>query len=831
LVLSADDPRRAEIPRSHATRRAEWPIVVVLFASAVTAGTYSFDRFVARGGVPFFYQVTFAPAVSVACGLGYRNLTGILSLEEFLTLKRDRFDCADLPPHPQSFPLGSLERTSPYLELAVALVWKVSGVSWPAVRWLCAALFGLIVVLCYGIFRLWAGRLTAFAVSLLVLGSPLHHENLPHLRDFAKAPFLLATILAMGWLALRVRERRELFAAAAFGGAAVGIGLGFRPDVLLAVVPFIVTVLTLVARPIRLVNRIAALSVFLATTLVLGMPAWLGYSKGGNTGHVAILGLTTPFDASLGLSRPMYDVGHEYLDSYVFTVVRAEAARTDATAPINLAAAQYETACYRYIGHVMRLFPADMAIRAVAATLRVLALPQDDYGDPPFPLPGERFRTAYRVLVGAMLPSVRSAPIWLALAMIVAAFRGWRVALWVLLIVVWFAGGAALQFMERHYFYLEFLPLSMVGVVLAQVAAVAKWGVAHPQGFRDGSVVRTGIVAVRPAVLFVALLSAVIVAGIGAIRVVQRRALLTVLTGYRTLPGERLPVEHSDLGNGWHRLMVSSLRPDAARSGADSRAEYVSIVLARTSACDTPVFPITVQYNSAPSRDLSRTFSARTSAEAGYESRLMFPVFLSEPFEGFDLPTRSVGCIEGIYRLKTSPRRPPLFLNLAFVSGWERGTLFQVLREFESVGADDSFPRATQYVGLTPDVNPSLEQSQPFPTEERVAYVAPTAAFTEAGQLTVSGRAPFAHSYLLTTKPVRMRTTTHVIVEGLISVGGLTIGLLRNDRWAEVTDVVEVGPFRLIMRAPGDGDYALVLANNLGGRWVNRFTASIRLLP
>jgi hypothetical protein len=53
------------------------------------------------------------------------------------------------------------------------------------------------------------------------------------------------------------------------------------------------------------------------------------------------------------------------------------------------------------------------------------------------------------------------------------------------------------------------------------------------------------------------------------------------------------------------------------------------------------------------------------------------------------------------------------------------------------------------------------------------------------------------------------------VVVGELRRGGLTIGLLREDRWVGNVNVTSPGWFAAVIQVPEAGDYAAVLANNL----------------
>ena len=94
----------------------------------------------------------------------------------------------------------------------VSWTWSLRGrVAWSALTPVFAFLYGLTVVLAYAIFRQGMGRVLSFACALALAVSTLHLNNLPPLRDYGKAPFVLALVLMAIRLVLPpVTTRRTL---------------------------------------------------------------------------------------------------------------------------------------------------------------------------------------------------------------------------------------------------------------------------------------------------------------------------------------------------------------------------------------------------------------------------------------------------------------------------------------------------------------------------------------------------------------------------------------------------------------------------------------------
>ena len=166
-----------------------------MFLIGVGIGTGVLQMYRAGGGVPRFYQETFGPAVMMACGHGFTapGATAPKSVQAFLLLEQQVFNCADFPPDAVGEKVTS-NGTWYYLYGTTAAIWKVFGVSWRALDWLAAVFVGASLATLYGLFRLVAGRVASVMVALLLTLLPVNLIQVPELRDFSKVPFVLLSV-------------------------------------------------------------------------------------------------------------------------------------------------------------------------------------------------------------------------------------------------------------------------------------------------------------------------------------------------------------------------------------------------------------------------------------------------------------------------------------------------------------------------------------------------------------------------------------------------------------------------------------------------------------
>jgi len=209
-----------------------------------------------QGAMPrtaHFFQELFGPAVMFAAGHGWKNpdLDELPALHAFLHPPMpaahppaiDRFDVASLPAEVAVLPWDNFQLRQRYLIYAVGVTWRLFGVSWSALTPLYALMYGVSAALLYGIFRLGAARAIAAALTLLLVFSPIQLDNLVRLRDYSKAPFILAAILLLGYMLRHRLTPRRLAAIALLFGVVTGIGSGFRMDVVMCLPAFVVVLL------------------------------------------------------------------------------------------------------------------------------------------------------------------------------------------------------------------------------------------------------------------------------------------------------------------------------------------------------------------------------------------------------------------------------------------------------------------------------------------------------------------------------------------------------------------------------------------------------------
>jgi hypothetical protein len=544
-----------------------------------------------------------------------------------------------------------------YLEMTVGWAWRMLGISWKGMGPLFGLLFGIVIALAYGVFRLGMGRPIAVFCALALAISSTHLTNLPQLRDYAKAPFTLGLVLILGLLVTRPVTRSTVLLLAAAYGVVLGIGYGFRTD-FLANLPILVIVLFAfldggVTKNLAL--KAAASVAFLATFIVVSWPASSTvYQKGGCQWHVALLGLQSPFDEPLRIAPAPYDFGYAYSDGYIDWTVSGYAHRMrPASRRPAFCSHEYDVESGRYLRDIVTSFPADLMARAYGSVLQVADLPFLSWFSPakvwitPF----------YEARATFLRPKIGWGIYIVAAALVLAAAASFRLGLFLLFFLAYFGGYPALQFQTRHHFHLEFMTWWAFGFVVYQVVAAA-WRLRHTRPERKAIVD-----GVRRSTAFALTAAVLVVGALSAARWYQRTRALHLFTAYIAAPKTPLELPGGEL-------------PQVA---ASEWPQFLEVDLNERACGPRPA--VTFRYNVTPvDGDLSRTFTVNRPAPTAGLTRIFLPVF--SLFKRLEFSDDRPGCVVGAYRV--ADLRPfPLLLGLMLSPDWNTLPLHQRLEDWE----------------------------------------------------------------------------------------------------------------------------------------------------
>ncbi len=447
-------------------------ILILSLASISSVIAYSYvDLKLAQGETPFFYQISFGPAVMWACGQGFMYPAGFPELTQFLLQEKNHFNCSSIPLDLSLNP-DFHARAWFYLLGIFGFIWRVTGdISWSHSIIVMNILYVIFSVGIYGIFRVaLENKFFAAAISLVVISSSLPLSYLLSLRDFSKAPFMILAILFLLLILKNKYGKRSLALLGCGLGSVVGIGFGFRADIL--IISPIILFLLLFFLPRQscwrevLVTRFILLVTTASTFLIFSSPAiFSNINTGSCLFHVTLLGLTRPFNPYLSLSSAIYELGHQYNDMLIAAMVNARGTVSPDVKNVIYCSPLYDQISGQIYFDYVTTFPGDMLTRGYASATSILSNLYFPLWSPSENIVIEAISSFYNKL---MLGGTKFYFGFVTLAMVIfsIAMRSIRLSIAVFLLLVYLTFYPAIQAGERHSFHLQFIPLLLLAMQL-----------------------------------------------------------------------------------------------------------------------------------------------------------------------------------------------------------------------------------------------------------------------------------------------------------------------------------------------------------------------------
>jgi hypothetical protein len=645
------------------------------------------------GSTALYYQNLFGPGAMYASGRGYVNpdLAAAPKLLDFLDVTREinesrppdvpTFSPEDLPDEVPLLPFNAIQRRQLYLIRSVGIIWRIFGISWSSVAVLQGLLYGLTCAAAYGLFRVGMPRAMAVALTLLFMTSPIHLEYLPALRDYSKAPFIIGAAFLTCLVLRRSMTARTLALVAGSCGALLGIGTGFRVDVIVCLPIFMGCCLLFLPCDLKGTarKRLLAAALCAGMFLLFSFPVLVQLGDGGNKGHPALLGFMKPYSHRLGVGGVPYELGHRFLDIEPLTMVNARIlGESPGIVPVIYETPVYEVAASRHTWQFVSTFPADVLIRSYAATLRVLdelrAGPQHAV---PHGVESRFLRSVFTVRERAERLLLTRTRYVAALALLILAGRSLRLGFAGFGLLMWFAGYSAVQYGSRNAFHLQVIPLWVTGFVLSiAIDRAFHW---KRDGFPLPTRREARIVATRVAV-FTACAIALLVAPLAVAMAYQQQAVSGMLHAYLDAEVETLPLSVHETENGKTHVVLPILGDCEAGPGLPCFAAETLLLEFAPSGRDTKV---TLRYTAnAFETDLTRTEVIPASDGV---TRLFTPVYRGSwteylrhwtRFEHIEIPRNDLARLQSVSRV-TNPEAIPLVLHVLYTPGWELRPLYQ----------------------------------------------------------------------------------------------------------------------------------------------------------
>jgi hypothetical protein len=817
-----DDVIAAEEAKKPGTRLPGWAfdlaVTLVLFVLASLVGCRHISQ---SAGRPSFYQEYFAAAVAEGCGMGFTNLNAaaVPAFDEFLKTTRDSVSCADVARAPAS-PPSFFQIGHRYLMGAIALVWRVRGaVSWSGLAPLFGILFGATVAMGYAIGRIVFGRVLSSAIALALMFSAINLGLMPLLRDYAKAPFFLGTLALLGVMVKGSPKRLVPTALLSLAlGAVVGIGLGFRTDLLICVPACVFALVVFMPGPVRktLAMRLLAAALFTAAFSATGLPLLLRAMKGGGaTAHVSLLGMATTFNPALGVDGTYYEWVDRYNDTHVNALVNMYSQwKSNTTAPVVVQTPRYEALAREYFMTVARHFPADMFARACGAVVRVIDLPvtgmpNQFYLDPneqPLGITDPRMVALYERWHGFLARWLTGVPLLCTLATLtLLAARRLRYALFVTFVILYFGAYTVLQFSLRHTFHLEIIGIWMCAFIAHALFVVARDVRVRRQG---GGAVAFDYGRWQPALIYGLVLVLAPAAALVMLRMYQAGHVRELMREYLYAP--MTPLKYQvEPGSSSDRVL---LRLEGVGEGAgvpagEVRGDYLVVKLHENHPSSLLIFKDRAIASPAWNQTTMVGVSMPVGRTRNYPSSLshfFFPAYTGPEsvFRGVEIPQNTMPSLEGVYRIDRSSRLP-LLLFLSLRSDWESRPAWQRLigpdLRHRVVAFDDTDPRV---LNAAPD-----EELTPA----NLAAVGPLAS-RRGGDVVIHGIVDTRNGDFLHYETRTVWPGAAFVLEGRMAFGCADVMVQASGRYIATT-VKEPGPFRVVTQVPDGGNYSVVVAN------------------
>jgi hypothetical protein len=220
-----------------------------------------------------------------------------------------QISCANLAGLIELRGAGVFSRSNLYLALVVSWIWRAFGISYESLLLLIAPLHAAYASAHFALARLFFPRALAIVSGIIGVISPIAISMMFLAGDYVKGPFILwAAVLLV--IALRSTRAKAFLGWAALAGGIVGLGLGFRPDILIFIPIGVILLAFFSQRTFSLGYAATGVAAYTGAAVVMALPLLLQSAKNVTGYGVNLLaGTTDPFNRFLALSRRMDVLG------------------------------------------------------------------------------------------------------------------------------------------------------------------------------------------------------------------------------------------------------------------------------------------------------------------------------------------------------------------------------------------------------------------------------------------------------------------------------------------------------------------------------------------
>ena len=483
-------------------------------------------------------------SVALASGQGFRNIEAKPGspLEAFLYRQKTSLSRDEVPKPEGNIQADGFQKTHRYLFYLIGAVWWLFGISWRAVDIMLVVALSITSLALYGIFRLGMNRLFSLFGAFLFVSSPLMLTNLQVERDFLKAPFILGSILIMGYLAKNAVPKWHYIRLASALGLVMGIGLGFRQDLFICIFPATLA-LAVCRRDVpgwAIGQRCAAIAVMFATWFVAAFPILYVMHTGQSQSFHSMTG-GIGCDRNLPVSLGSYELIQTYLDGELCQTYSSFTTRAMGDRPsLEFFSPDAERRARLFMLEAARTYPADFIARAYAASMHILGGDLGPWMNPALPSAPAAAVQNVRKVLSANWSDYRV--FYVAAACLLLALAGWQTAWIAVLLVFFFCYTTSLQFQPRHVFHLCFLPLWLIGFTADKALLAAKSATLYilRRSWREN---RLSAAPLARSVVFSLCVLASILLPLYAARAYQQKKLGSILPKYQNAKLEPVATE------------------------------------------------------------------------------------------------------------------------------------------------------------------------------------------------------------------------------------------------------------------------------------------------
>jgi hypothetical protein len=562
-------------------------------------------------------------------------------------------------------------------------------------------------------------------------------------------------------------------------------------------------------------------------------------------------GLMSHMDELLGISRPVYDYGHMRRDELIWAYPYAQAIIQEPGRTFDFAdtAAEKGEVQRNFLRKIVVNFPADMLTRGYASLLQILELPFT-YLLHPLGIKTQVIVAVYSVRA-AILGIFSGTSIFLVvIALLIISAQSLRLAFFSFFLILFLGCYPALQFYGRHYFHLEFITWWVIGFTAqSMVSLLVRYAkrLKSKDNLVQFRLSNLRSISLGRILIFVISSMVIVLIPLSGLRYYQNLHINKLLKQYDNVSLEPVTFTKKALANGNILFSIPFNQKDNLSNNV--AVDYIAADFSNEHCRYNTIWPF-LRYqlgnpDHPPGLDFSRLIKIDMDQSNINDSRLIFPILattlttmepgtnrnivFSSRFAGIELPSPEASCVGKIYRIKDADKLP---LLLTIIPGSREPQYQRFGQEMSSIYTVPSHPGADLLEKiLQANISPLSHSDVDFKADivkfnankwDIRGYVAYPCADGKCQKEKRLAQKVSAVNYsievdtdLVRTKKIKQVKGNYFMAQGKLYAGGVTFGLVKDDRTAGTITITKHGPFTVIIEVPEDGLYWVGIANEL----------------